>query len=80
MTASGGFDAKTWRSFEHEGWETVAEGYHDWLGSVTTQAVAPMLDAVRAALGTRLLDVATGPGYVAVAAGQGSRDSGGRAA
>ena len=70
MTVPGEFDPAQWRAFEHAGWETVARGYHDWLGSVTTQAVGPLLDAVRAGAGTRLLDVATGPGYVAAAAAE----------
>ena len=68
MAVSSGFDSAQWRDFEHAGWETVAQGYHDWLGPVTTQAVEPILDAVGAGSGVRLLDVATGPGYVAVAA------------
>jgi SAM-dependent methyltransferase len=68
MTVPEGFDPAQWRAFELAGWETVAQGYHDWLGSVTTQAVEPVLDAVNAGAGTRLLDVATGPGYLAVAA------------
>ena len=67
---SAGYDPERWRDFEHEGWETAAEGYHDWIGSATIQAVGPMLDAVRAGAGTRLLDVATGPGYVAAAAAE----------
>ena len=36
---------------------------------LTRQAVAPLLDAVNLRRRARLLDIATGPGYVAAAAG-----------
>ena len=70
MTAPETFDPGKWRAFEHEGWEVAAQGYHDWLGSVTSQTIVPMLDAVGASAGSRLLDIATGPGYVAAAAAE----------
>ena len=55
-------------AFEHAGWQRAAAAYPDTFGHVTAQAVEPLLDAVGAAPGVRLLDVATGPGYVAAAA------------
>ena len=55
-------------AFEHAGWQRAASAYPDTFGHVTAQAVEPLLDAVGAAAGVRLLDVATGPGYVAAAA------------
>jgi SAM-dependent methyltransferase len=64
------YDAARWRAFEHDGWQVAARKYDDWIGTVTTQAVTPMLDAVGAAPGVRLLDVATGPGYVAAQAAE----------
>ena len=70
MTVPEGYDPARWREFEHDGWETAAEGYHDWFGSVTAQAVGPLLEAVNVRPGMRLLDVATGPGYVAAAAAE----------
>jgi len=54
--------------FEHDGWEKLPKRYHDAFSSLTTQAIEPLLDSVLARKGTRLLDVATGPGYVAAAA------------
>jgi ubiquinone/menaquinone biosynthesis C-methylase UbiE len=60
---SGGF-----RDFEHAGWEGAAAAYAEFWGPLTRQAVEPLLDAVGAGPGVRLLDVATGPGYVAAAA------------
>jgi ubiquinone/menaquinone biosynthesis C-methylase UbiE len=54
--------------FERTGWKRAAAHYEDsWLGA-TTAFVESLLDAVGVAAGTRLLDVATGPGYVAAEA------------
>jgi SAM-dependent methyltransferase len=61
-------DAAAFHDFERAGWERAAEYYADAFGSVTAQISAPLLDAVRAGPGTRLLDVATGPGFIAAAA------------
>src|SRR5687767_369849 len=60
--------ANAFRDFEHAGWERAAEHYPDAFGDLTAQAVDPVLDAVGARAGTRLLDVACGPGFVAAAA------------
>ena len=74
MAAAGDSPAGTFRDFEHAGWETAALPYADTFGLLTVQAVGPLLDAVGAGAGVRLLDVATGPGYVAaVAAERGAR-------
>jgi len=54
--------------FEHDDWEKLPKRYHDAFSTLTTQAIGPLLDSVLAKKGTRLLDVATGPGYVAAAA------------
>lgn len=56
--------------FEHDGWQRVPEPYDDSFGSLTSAAAGPLLDAARVEAGTRVLDVATGPGYVAAAAAQ----------
>jgi len=58
----------TFRNFEHEGWQKAAGQYDLGFGAVTSQSVDPLLNAVTAGSGVRLLDVACGPGYVAVAA------------
>jgi len=70
MSGPHTFDPKAWRDFEHAGWQVAASRYHEWLGDVTMQALGPLLDAVGVVHGTRLLDVATGPGYAAAAAAQ----------
>jgi SAM-dependent methyltransferase len=56
------------RQFEHQGWQEIASRYHEGFAAVTIQAVLPLLDAARVTKGTRVLDVACGPGYVAAAA------------
>jgi SAM-dependent methyltransferase len=61
-------DATTFHDFEHAGWEQAAEHYADAFGHLTRQTAEPLLDAVRARAGTRLLDVACGPGFIAAAA------------
>jgi ubiquinone/menaquinone biosynthesis C-methylase UbiE len=60
--------SKAFRNFEHAGWESIVVEYDHSFGSLTTQAIEPLLDSVGTGPGVRLLDVATGPGYVAAAA------------
>ena len=60
--------------FEHAGWQRVANRYHDAFARLTTQAIAPLLDAVGLKKGIRLLDIASGPGYVAGAAAERGAD------
>jgi SAM-dependent methyltransferase len=60
--------AAAFHDFERAGWERAAEYYASAFGSVTAQIAGALLDAVRAEPGTRVLDVATGPGFVAAAA------------
>ena len=54
--------------FEHTGWERAAACYSNTFGTLTAKAAGPLLDAAGVRSGTRLLDVATGPGFVAGAA------------
>lgn len=61
-------DPQAFSQFEHKGWQTIAARYHAAFASITTQAVAPLLDVAQVSEGTRMLDVASGPGYVASAA------------
>lgn len=55
-------------SFEREAWGRVADAYAEGLASLTAQAIVPLLDAVGAGAGTRLLDVACGTGELAAVA------------
>jgi len=70
MTTPKSSDPRAFRAFEHDGWESVASEYHNAFGRLTAQAIGPLLDAVGVGKGVRLLDVATGPGYVAAAAAE----------
>ncbi|MEX3917490.1 response regulator [Paraburkholderia sp. BR10872] len=55
-------------AFEHEGWERVAQAYHTYFGDLTAQSNRAMLETLGVGRGTRFLDVACGPGYLAAAA------------
>jgi len=68
MAASETIDPDAFNAFEAEGWKRRASGYHDFFASITTRATERLLDAARVDPGRRMLDVATGPGYVAAAA------------
>ena len=61
-------DPAAFRAFEQSGWQRAADRYGDAFGGLTSQTIAPLLDAIGVKPGTRLLDVASGPGYVAAAA------------
>ncbi len=65
---AGASGAAKFREFSHQGWQSAAATYHDYWGDLTQQSVEPMLDALAVSAGSRLLDVACGPGYVAAAA------------
>jgi SAM-dependent methyltransferase len=63
-------DADAFNAFEAAGWERVANGYDRFWGTLTAHASGPLLDAANVGPGTRMLDVATGPGYVAAQAAE----------
>jgi ubiquinone/menaquinone biosynthesis C-methylase UbiE len=70
VTTSLTADPSAFHAFERAGWESIPRAYQDAFGTLTTQAIGPLLDAARVGPGVRVLDVATGPGYVAGAAAQ----------
>ena len=57
------YDPIAFKTFEQGGWGTVAASYHEFASSVTVGAIEPLLNAVAAEPGKRILDVACGPGY-----------------
>jgi ubiquinone/menaquinone biosynthesis C-methylase UbiE len=63
---------QSFRDFEHAGWEdqAVCTNYDAQLSRITRQSVTALLDAAGVHHGTRVLDVATGAGYVAGAAAE----------
>jgi ubiquinone/menaquinone biosynthesis C-methylase UbiE len=69
VAASGGIDADAFNRYERQAWETVAGAYIDGFEMLTRQSIDPLLDAIAAKGGTRVLDIACGPGWVAGAAG-----------
>lgn len=61
-----GFDADAFNAFEHDGWEhNSTDAYQQVFGPITSLSVDGLLDAAGVRAGVRVLDVATGPGYVA---------------
>jgi SAM-dependent methyltransferase len=68
MAVSDAPDTDAFREFEHAGWEINVSEYEDAFARLTRQAIGPLLEAVELRQGIRLLDIATGPGYVAAAA------------
>jgi SAM-dependent methyltransferase len=61
-------DASAFNAFEAAGWETRAETYDHYWAALTGRLSDPLLDAVGAGPGLRLLDVACGPGHLAARA------------
>jgi ubiquinone/menaquinone biosynthesis C-methylase UbiE len=58
-------DPNAFRQFEYSGWQQSVEQYDTSFGSLTSQVIDPLLDSVNASKDTKLLDIASGPGYVA---------------
>ena len=61
---SGGNDFTT---FEHAGWERVAEKYDSVWSSLTRQFIPYLIGDAKISAGMSVLDVACGPGYVSAA-------------
>ena len=68
MTDQTPLDLEAFKVFEHDGWEQVSHSYHDSIEPITQQAAKPLLDAVEAGAGVKLLDLACGTGYVSALA------------
>jgi SAM-dependent methyltransferase len=64
------FDPDAFNAFEAASWEAKAPGYERFLGQITRRLVEPLLDAAAVGTGTRMLDLASGPGYAAALAAQ----------
>jgi SAM-dependent methyltransferase len=62
-------DPHAFHDFEQSGWERAAAHYGNAFGALTAQTAGPLLDAAGVSSpGARVLDVATGPGFIAAAA------------
>jgi ubiquinone/menaquinone biosynthesis C-methylase UbiE len=66
----GAIDADAFNAFEVDGWLRQAPTYGDVIGRLTSRLVDPLLDAADVGPGSRVLDVATGPGYAAARAAE----------
>ncbi len=63
-------DLDAFAAWEREAWEVRAAPYAASLGDATRGSVPALLDAAEIAAGSTVLDVGTGPGFVALAAAQ----------
>jgi len=63
-------DPDAFDAFEAAGWEERADAYERFFRGITGRVVAPLLAAASIGDGARVLDVATGPGWVAAHAAQ----------
>jgi SAM-dependent methyltransferase len=61
-------EREKFHAFERAGWESIPDGYDRAFGGLTVQVIDSLLDAVGVKKGVKLLDIASGPGYVAAAA------------
>jgi SAM-dependent methyltransferase len=68
MSPAVQIDSGAFRDFEHQGWEASVAAYDKHFGPLTQLMIGPLLDGAKVTNGMKVLDVATGPGYVAAAA------------
>jgi SAM-dependent methyltransferase len=62
------FDPQEVAGFEHATWSRCAATYVDGFGAMMCEAVGPLLDEAGISEGDHVLDLGTGPGFVAAAA------------
>jgi len=55
----------SFKEFEQQGWEKVADVYHECFGQITPKAALVLVDDAMIKQNDKVLDVACGPGYVA---------------
>lgn len=68
MAENPPYDPEAFSDFERAAWAKVPDVYQEHFGFLTAQAGEPLLDAVGTTKGTRLLEVACGPGHLAATA------------
>jgi SAM-dependent methyltransferase len=59
---------RAFQEFERAGWDRAVATYGDAAGELTSQVAPILLAAASVSIGDRVLDVASGPGYVAAEA------------
>ena len=75
MATPSSDDLESFRAFEQSGWNTNATKYDQFFGAITPFFCDPLLDGAGVKAGLRVLDIATGPGYVAGAAANRGADA-----
>ncbi|NNM43255.1 MAG: class I SAM-dependent methyltransferase [Chlamydiae bacterium] len=55
----------SFKEFEQEGWEKVADAYHEGFGQITPKAALALVNSASVKQNDKVLDIACGPGYVA---------------
>ena len=55
----------SFKEFEHQGWEKVADAYHDGFSRITSQVASMLVQHAMISKNDKILDIACGPGYVA---------------
>ena len=68
MSPAVPIDAAAFHDFEYRGWEASVLSYDRFFGPLTQLTIGPLLDGAKVKANMTVLDVATGPGYVAAAA------------
>lgn len=58
----------SFKEFEQQGWEKVADAYHDGFGKITNQVALELVNKAMIKDKDKVLDIACGPGYVAALA------------
>ena len=62
---TSGRETSAFMEVEHAGWQRLACGYDTYFKQLVAQTIDPLLDAAQVGTGCRLLDLCSGPGYVA---------------
>jgi SAM-dependent methyltransferase len=65
MKISPGESERPFHAFERRGWQRVVSVYDKSFADLTSKTSGPLLEATGVRSGTRVLDIATGPGYIA---------------
>ncbi len=58
------------KEFEQQGWERVADAYHEGFGQITPKAAFALVNSTMIKQNDMVLDIACGPGYVAAFASE----------
>jgi len=60
----------SFKEFEQQGWERIAEVYHECFGQITPKAALALVNSAMIKQNDKVLDSACGPGYAAAFASE----------